>query len=305
MRKRLFLIISFVMMVLGMSAQNDVVDNNAVLGLLKDGFKSEEIIGAIENSSTRTITFDINFMRQLKAAGADSDLITYLQKIAKKDMGYEGVYLWNGSNGKPEKLYRSNFEKEKKGFNLGKLGAAALGTYAAGVAFGGHMPSGGEAAAVAAGTSVLMTSAKDIQKLMLPGSKAKVAAGTQPVFRFYFNHNSEASFKQEAGNWYEMVMNDVQSPNEFQLVKMKVKESKKGGRRTFPDNMSYTVMGFEGSNASGREMVNFNIKAINNTTFEVSFDKPLEPGEYCFFYKSGLNNKYFQVAPFGFDFSVE
>lgn len=205
----------------------------------------------------------------------------------------------------PEKLYRSNFEKEQKGFNLGKLGAAALGTYAAGVAFGGHMPSGGEAAAVAAGTSVLMTSAKDIQKLMLPGSKAKVAAGTQPVFRFYFNHNSEASFKQETGNWYEMVMNDVQSPNEFQLVKMKVKENKKGGRRTFPDNMSYTVMGFEGSNASGREMVNFNIKAINNTTFEVSFDKPLEPGEYCFFYKSGLNNKYFQVAPFGFDFTVE
>lgn len=51
-----------------MFAQNDVVDNNAVLGLLKEGFKSEEIIGAIENSSTRTITFDINFMRQLKAA---------------------------------------------------------------------------------------------------------------------------------------------------------------------------------------------------------------------------------------------
>lgn len=101
MKKRLFLIISFVMIVLGMNAQNDVVDNNAVLGLLKDGFKSEEIIGAIENSSTRTITFDINFMRQLKAAGADSDLITYLQKIAKKDMGYEGVYLWNGANGKP------------------------------------------------------------------------------------------------------------------------------------------------------------------------------------------------------------
>lgn len=288
-----------------MFAQNDVVDNDAVLGLLKDGFKSEEIIGAIENSSTRTITFDINFMRQLKAAGADSELITYLQKIAKKDMGYEGVYLWNAANGKPEKLYRSNFEKEKKGFNLGTLGAAALGTYAIGSAFGGHMPSGGEAAAVAAGTSVLMTSAKDIQKLMLPGSKAKVTAGTQPVFRFYFNHNSEASFKQEAGNWYEMVMNDVQSPNEFQLVKMTVKSNKKGGRRTFPDKMSYTVMGFEGSNASGREMVNFNIKAINNNTFEVTFDKPLEPGEYCFFYKSGLNNKYFQVAPFGFDFSVQ
>lgn len=89
-------------------------------------------------------------------------------------MGYEGVYLWNAVNGKPEKLYRSNFEKEKKGFNLGKLGAAALGTYAIGSAFGGHIPSGGEAAAVAAGTSVLMTSAKDIQKLMLPALRQRL-----------------------------------------------------------------------------------------------------------------------------------
>ena len=61
--------------------------------------------------------------------------------------------------------------------------------------------------------------------------------------------------------------------------------------------MSYTVMGFSGSNASGREMVNFEINTINNSTFEVTFSQPLEPGEYCFFYKSGLNNQYFQAAP--------
>ena len=81
--KQVFFTIMLMFATCSMFAQNDVVDNNAVLGLLKEGFKSEEIIGAIENSSTRTITFDINFMRQLKAAGADSNLITYLQKIAK------------------------------------------------------------------------------------------------------------------------------------------------------------------------------------------------------------------------------
>lgn len=246
-------------------------------------------------------------MRQLKAAGADAELTKYLQQIAKKDMGYEGVYLWNPNGGKPEKLYRTNFEKESKGFNLAKIGTAALGTYIAGSAFGGHLPKGGEAAAVAAGTSVLVTSAKDIKKLMLPGTKARVTTGNQPVFRFYLDKKEGTSFNQEGGNWYELVMNDIQSPNEFQLIKMDVKDAKKkkGGRRVFPESMNYSVMGFEGSNASGREMVNFDIKTINNTTFEVSFPQPLEPGEYCFFYKSGLNNKYFQVAPFGFDFSVE
>lgn len=280
--------------------------NQTVLELLQEGFTAEEIIGVIENSSTRTITFDLPFMRALKKAGATSELTTFLQKIAKKDMGYEGVYVWNPiQGGQPVKMYRTNFEKEGKGFNLGKLGATALTAYAAGSILGGHAPSGGEAAAIAAGTGLLMSSGKDVEKLVLPGAKAKVSTGTQPVFRFYFNNDKNLSFSQEAGNWYEMVMNNIQSPNEFQLIKLTVKEKKKGSKRTFPDKMSYTVMGFEGTNAGKREVVDFEIKAINNSTFEVSFSQPLEPGEYCFFYKSGLNNKYFQVSPFGFDFSVE
>ena len=290
----------------GAFAQNETVTNQTVLDLLQEGFTSEEIIGAIENSSTRTITFDISFMRALKQAGATPELTTYLQKLAKKDMGYEGVYVWNPKEGgKSVKIYRTNFEKEAKGFNLGKLGATALTAYAAGSVFGTHTPRGGEAAAVAAGTGVLMTSGKDVGKLVLPGAKAKVTTGTQPVFRFYFNNDESIAFSQEAGNWYEMVMNNIQSPNEFQLIKMAVKAKKKGSKRTFPDQMSYTVMGFEGVNSGKREVIDFEIKTINNTTFEVSFNQPLEPGEYCFFYKSGLNNQYFQVAPFGFDFSVE
>lgn len=308
MLKRILLALLVIFCVTNASAQNETVTNQTVLDLLKEGFTSEEIIGAIENSSTRTITYNIEFMRQLKAAGADAELTKYLQQIAKKDMGYEGVYLWNPkAGGKPEKLYRTNFEKEAKGFNLAKVGGAVLGTYIVGSAFGGHTPGGGEAAAVAAGTSVLVTSSKDIKKLMLPGTKARVTTTNQPVFRFYLDKKEGTSFSQEGGNWYELVMNDIQSPNEFQLIKMDVKDAKKkkGGRRVFPESMNYSVMGFEGSNASGRTMVNFDIKAINNTTFEVSFSQPLEPGEYCFFYKSGLNNKYFQVAPFGFDFSVE
>ena len=63
---------------------------------------------------------------------------------------------------------------------------------------------------------------------------------------------------------------------------------------TFPEKMSYTIMGFEGNNSGKRQMMDFEIKTINNSTFEVTFKEPLEPGEYCFFYKSGLNNKYFQ-----------
>ncbi len=296
----------FICSLVSANAQNDEVNNQTVLDLLKEGFTSEEIIGAIENSTTRVITFDINFMRQLKAAGADSSLTSYLQKIAKVDNGYEGVILWNPVNGgKPVKVYRTNFEKEEKGFKLGTLAAIAGATYGVGTVVSGRKVSGAEAAGVTAGLTVMASSGKDIQKLMIPGSKAKIVASRQPVFRFFFKKAEKESFNPDHANWYEMCMNDIQSPNEFQLIKMTVKENKKGGRRIFPTSMSYTVAGFSGSNASNREMVNFEINTINNNTFEVTFNEPLEPGEYCFFYKSGLSNKYFQAQPFGFDFSVE
>ena len=306
MMKKILMVTLMMVASLSVSAQNEAVNNQTVLDLLKEGFSSEEIIGAIENSTTRTITFDINFMRLLKTAGADKDLTTYLQKIAKTDMGYEGVVLWNPAGGKPEKIYRTNFEKESKGFNLGTLAVAAGAAYGIGSAVSGRKVKGGEAAAVSGGLVLMASTGKDIQKLVIPGTKAKVTTGRQPVFRFFFNGKSEGkSFESDAANWYEMVMNGIQSPNEFQLIKMQVKDSKKGGRRLFPSSMSYTIAGFEGTNASTREMINFEITTINNNTFEVSFKEPLEPGEYCFFYKSGLNNKYFQAQPFGFDFSVE
>ena len=304
--KKLFLSLLLAVSSMGMFAQNDAIDNKTVLDLLKEGFTSEEIIGAIENSSTRSLSFDISFMRQLKEAGADASLTTYIQKAAKTDNGYEGVVLWNPvDGGKPSKVFRTNFEKEEKGFNLGTIAGIGLAAYGLGSAFGGHTPSSVEAAGVATGAGLLASSAKDVQKLMLPGGKAKVTASTQPVFRFFFERKEGLAFSKEAANYYEMVMNEIQSPNEFQCVKMTVKEKKKGSRRIFPEKMSYTVAGFSGSNASTRDMVNFEIKAINNYTFEVTFAEPLEPGEYCFFYKGGLNNKYFQAAPFGFDFSVE
>ena len=304
--KKIFIAAMMMVASLAANAQNEAVNNQTILDLLKEGFSSEEIIGAVENSTTRTITFDINYMRELKAAGATQDLTTYLQKIAKADNGYEGVVLWNPADGgKPVKVYRTNFEKESKGFNLGSVAAIAGAAWGIGSAVGGRSVSGGEAAAVSGGLVLMATTGKEIQKLVIPGSTSKVKTGTQPVFRFFFNKEQDKSFNQDASNYYEMVMNGIQSPNEFQLIKMNVKTNKKGGRRLFPSSMSYTVAGFEGTNASTREMVNFEINTINNNTFEVSFSQPLEPGEYCFFYKSGLSNKFFQAQPFGFDFTVE
>ena len=285
-------------------AQNETIDNQTVLDLLKEGFTSELIISTIETASTRTISWSIDYMRQLKEAGADNDLIMYIQKIGKTDYGYEGVYWWNAGE-KPMKLHRVAFEKEKKGFNLGTIGAIAGTAYGVGNIVGGRRVSGGEAAAVTAGVGVMMSSGKDIQKLAIMGKNAKMVMsgenGRRPVFRFYLPKKDINSFAKESDNyWFYSVMNEIESPNEFQVVKMKQKKN----RRIFPEKMSYTVAGFSGSNASTREIIDFQVNDINNNTFEVTFNQDLEPGEYVFFWKNGLSNEMFKQHVFGFDFTV-
>jgi hypothetical protein len=306
--KKLFLTICLLAAAFTVQAQNETITNETVLQLLSEGFSSEEIIGALENSTERTISYDINYLRQLKAAGADATLITYIQKIAKVDYGYEGVFWWNTGE-KPRKMHRTQFEKEQKGFNLGTLALAGAGALVVGSAVAGSKPSAGVAAGATAGAILMMSSGKDVQKLMLPGVTSKTQVETQnPVFRFYFPKQDPKSFEKAADNWYQIVMNNIESPNEFQCVKMQVKEPNKkgkGGRRLFPDNMSYSVAGFEGTNASNRTIIDFEIKDINNNTFEVTFPQGLEPGEYCFFYKGGLGSEAFKEHPFGFDFTVK
>lgn len=281
-------------------AQEETITNETILELLKENFSTDDIIGLIENSSTRTITFSVSYMRDLKAAGADSNLIQYLQRISKADYGLEGVLWWNTGD-KPKKIYRSQFEKEESGFNLGTLAAAAVVGTVAGSALAGAAPSAGTGAALGAGTVLLASTGKDVQKLVISGksSKNKVDCA-RPVFRFYLPKTTKDSFGKEAESWYASIMNEVQSPNEFQLVKMKQKKN----RRTFADGASYSIAGFKGTNAKSRVVIDFVINEINNNIFEVSFNEDLEPGEYVFFWKNGLANELFKQHVFGFDFCI-
>lgn len=282
------------------NAQNEEINNQTVIELLQGGFSSEEIIGAIESSSTRTINYNLNFLKELKAAGADASLTTYIQKIAKTDYGFEGIMWWN-TGAKPQKIYRSQFEKEKKGFNLGTIAAAAVTGVVVGSAVSGHAPSTAVSAATGAGAVLLASSGKDINKLCIMGETSKnVVNSHRPVFRFYLPKKDNESFKKEASSWYENIMATVQSPNEFQVVKMDQKKN----RRVFTDGASYSIAGFEGTNAKNRVVVDFQINEINNNTFEITFNDDMEPGEYVFFWKNGLGNEEFKQHVFGFDFTI-
>ena len=282
------------------NAQEEVVTNALIIQLLDEGFSSEEIIGFIENSSTREVKSDLQSMRELKQHNASVELITYIQKIAKADFGYDGVYWWNTSDGsKPVKLYRSAFSVEQK-----KAGISGFATAVAGGLIGDAL--GGSQSVVkgvAIGAALGGGNIKSESLALLGNHAAIVLTGEQasnPTFRFYFPKTEMDAFQGKADAWYYQWMNSIQSPNEFECVKLKEKKNK----RTLPSGMSFSIAGFGSSSEGKKNVVDFEIKSINNTTFEVTFPNGLEPGEYCFFYKN-YQNEWFAQNICCFDFSVQ
>ena len=300
--KKLFLMIvcALALSTQVVKAQEEVVTNALIIQLLGEGFSDDEIIGFIESSSTREIKSDLQSMRELKQHNASAELIKYIQKIAKADFGYDGVYWWNTSDGgKPVKLLRSGFSIEQKKAGISGFATAVAGGLVGDALGGGQSIVKGVAIGAALGGGKIKS-----ESLALSGTHAAVVlSGDQasnPTFRFYFPKTEMDAFKGQADSWYYQWMNSIQSPNEFECVKLKEKKNK----RTLPSGMDFSIAGFGSSSEGKKNVVDFEIKSINNTTFEVTFPNGLEPGEYCFFYKN-YQNEWFAQNICCFDFSVQ
>ena len=213
--KKLFLMIvcALALSTQVVNAQDEVVTNALIIQLLDEGFSSEEIIGFIENASTREVKSDLQSMRELKQHNASAELIQYIQKIAKADFGYDGVYWWNTSDGsKPAKLYRTNFEIETKKAGVGGLGNAIIGG-AVGKIVGGRL---GAAQGMIIGSMMGEGNIKSESMVLQGAHAAVVLTGDQasnPTFRFYFPKTEMDAFKGQADSWYYQWMNSIQSPN--------------------------------------------------------------------------------------------
>ena len=210
------------------------------------------------------------------------------------------MYWWNTSDGsKPVKLLRSNFSVEQKKAGIGGFASAVAGGLIGDALGGGQSIVRGVAIGAALGGGKIKS-----ESLALSGTHAAVVlSGDQasnPTFRFYFPKTEMDAFKGQADSWYYQWMNSIQSPNEFECVKLKEKKNK----RTLPSGMDFSIAGFGSSTEGKKNVVDFEIKSINNTTFEVTFPNGLEPGEYCFFYKN-YQNEWFAQNICCFDFSVQ
>lgn len=271
----------------------DVINNNSIISMLKKGYSTEIIIGQLENND-RELSADISDIDALIAAGADTHLISFIQKSIKADHGLTNGMYWMPNGQKPQKLVLANVEKDESGFNGSFLYLTSLW-----VAF--LSPSNmGE---ILTGGSVLGTANFSSEKLVLPGGSACMKLNTRnPVFRFSLSGSTSVDPSLPA--WYNQWIGGIQSPNEFQLIRLDVKGKDKKARRVFPSGLKWGVGGFSTSKQSTKNLVAFNIRQLDNLTFELTMPEELAPGHYAFFYKND-SNPIFKERLTAFDFTIE
>lgn len=100
-----------------------------------------------------------------------------------------------------------------------------------------------------------------------------------PVFYFYFENNANP----KADDWFFAT---ATSPNEFVIVKLKEKKDER--EMVVGDANAYS----SSTGISSKVKIDFKYEEVADGIFKLTFNKPLEKGEYCFLYASATPTQY-------------
>jgi len=115
-------------------------------------------------------------------------------------------------------------------------------------------------------------------KTVIPNSAARVKSPvSRPVFYFYFDE-ANRSLSNGAGNFWQST--SVTSPNEFSLVKFKVKKNRREAKVG-----KFNIAGAK-SGVMDKDRIPFSYERVASGVFKVSSEQDLNPGEYGFLYSS-------------------
>lgn len=298
--KKLFLTIAVIAS--SITSYADVLNSETILRMLEKGYSTPVIINQIENAEEVTLSSQLDYLDMLMAAGADQNLILYIQNYNKEQQKQSfsleaGLYWFNPDNQNIQLLVSPVQKKEN---NIGgKLlgGLASVG----GTVLGATTGSVGLASTGWITGDILSSSSFKSDKLYIPGEHSNIeVTTTTPVFRF-IKPGSDISTGNDM--WYHLWLASVQSPSEFQLIKLEPKGKGSKANRQFPSKMTWSAAGFSTSNeTSKKNLVDFKVAQVENGVYEISFDQPLEPGEYAFFYKNTTSELLKGLS--AFDFTV-
>ncbi len=261
------LLLIFAMLPSFLQAQ-ETITNESLIQMKDLGFSDDVIISKI-NSSDYKFETSIAELSKLKEAGISPEIISIvMEKSMQNTKSKTGIYYAN-ANGEQTLLQPTIF-------------SGTSTNSAAQVLVSGFINSK--------------------EKATLPKlTSNNVINSATPVFTFVFDVSSSGTDnmqpQQGGGDLFNWWFKTASSPNEFVLIKLKVKERK---------NLREVIMGKSSalSSSSGvdpQDALPFNIREIEGNKFEVTAET-LEPGEYAFFYQGRVPGGNSNQAVF--DFSV-
>ena len=277
----------------------ETLTNAKIVSLVKAGLSSTVILATIQNANTNFDT-STNAIIDLKQKGVSDDVIAAMINKSYKGPPIPAANAPQGASplgpvpnmAVNNVLDLSNLTTLEPGIYYYDETATQLNQMDGSIFSQTKMGSG-------IITAITYGVAKTKAKAVLSGAQANFSINTKtPTFYFIFPHTQGADFANQsaAGNWYS----DATSPNEFLLVKFKVKEKS----REIVTGSYGTYSGFSGGIDDDNKII-FRSEKIAPGIYKVYPDEALSDREYAFLFAgtaaTARNGGTSQKA---FDFSV-
>lgn len=310
-----------------LSAQeSEIITNDSIISFLNEGLTSNDIIGIIKTTHETNIHYSAAFLHQLKKAGADQDLTSYLVDLAANANriteanacqsandslpDFPGIFWMNTYNKEPVPLTCNTFTKEENLFSKVLKFAYKTLENLSDVAWGSRswhfLKTVIDVRQSVAGKALEFVNSSKFESdhLVLNNPTAAVqmvGEGVKnPEFRFQFGNTNGLTLGAKDA-WLSTLIGAVDNPSDFVCVKL----DQKSKERTLPSGISvgswFTDDNIEFDTYKGK-VIPFKSSANKDGSYNVKFTQPLEPGEYCFFYKNFKDSNIGRIV--GYDFSV-
>lgn len=258
------LLLLFIALSIKTNAQNETITNKSITEMIEIGFSDDIIIAKIKEGKGDFNT-NIEALKDLKDKGVSDAIIVAImgEKTKTESRKADIAGIFIDKNGELIKILPTVFSGTK------------TSTLAAAFTYG-----------IADAT---------IKSTLNGATSRNVIQNSKPEFLFYFTQKGDNNFATGATNWW---FNSATSPNEFALVKLAVKKNKRELQTGKANVYAGSSMG-----VSEEQSIKFVITQIDEYSFRVNPESPLEPGEYCFFYQGVIPQGGFTNQSV-FDFSI-
>lgn len=285
MKKLILILLLVTGFSLSMSAKEEVLTNQGVVDLVSMGFNDTVIISKINTSE---IKFDLSIteMKSLLDRGVSQNVISAMLAANEK----AGQLAEAQKAAEAEEAIQTEAQKEGIYYLRNNKENPILASVFSGQHTAGKLKS----------KLTFKWANKEVRSELPNSTSRNIINESEPSFVFYFSNKAvsttDENTKQQivSSNWWFRM---ASSPNEFVMLKL----DKSGNRRelvTSTENRLRTRKGIDTSKA-----IQFSIQVVNDRKFIVKPVKPLDNGEYCFFYQGTVPEGGSNQAVF--DFSVK